>query len=48
MKKLDFKWQEDERWWHYSDDGRVVIHKDAPNEVKESYAHYLSQLKEKQ
>ncbi len=42
MTRLDFSWSKDERYWHF-ENGKVVIHDDAPKEVKESYEHYLKQ-----
>ena len=39
MTRLDFSWSKDERYWHFE----VVIHDDAPKEVKESYERYLKQ-----
>ena len=43
MTRLDFSWAKDRRYWHI-ENGKVVIHKDAPKEVKEGYEHYLKQL----
>ena len=42
MTRLDFSWSKDERYWHF-ENGKVVIHDDAPKEVKESYERYLKQ-----
>ena len=42
MTKLDFSWSKDRRYWHF-ENGSVVIHKDAPQEVKDSYERYLKQ-----
>lgn len=44
MTKLDFNWSIDKKYWHYDDNLDVIIHDDAPKEVKESYEHYLKQL----
>lgn len=44
MKRLDYGWSSNPDWWHYNDDGERVINDDAPELVKESYRHYLSQL----
>ena len=43
MTRLDFSWSKDKRYWHYDDNLNVVIHDDAPKEVKESYERYLKQ-----
>lgn len=43
MTKLDFSWSKDKRHWHYDDNLKVVIHDDAPREVKESYKRYVEQ-----
>lgn len=42
MTKLDSYWAEFPQYWHV-EQGVVVIHKDAPKEVKESYERYLKQ-----
>ena len=42
MTKLDYSWSKDKRYWHF-ENGVVVIHEDAPKEVKESYERYLKQ-----
>mgnify|MGYP000792524874 CR=1 FL=1 len=44
MTKLDFSWSKDKRHWHYDDNLKVVIHDDAPREVKESYKRYVCLL----
>ena len=44
MTKLDFSWSKDKRHWHYDDNLKVVIHDDAPREVKESYKRYVEQV----
>ncbi len=43
MTRLDFGWSKDKRYWHYDDDLNVIIHADAPKEVKDSYERYLKQ-----
>lgn len=45
-KALDFSWMDNKKFWHYTEDGRVVIHEDAPKEVKDSYERYLKQAEE--
>lgn len=45
MTRLDFSWSKDRKYWHF-ENGLVVIHEDAPEEVKESYERYLKQAKE--
>lgn len=42
MTRLDFSWSNDKRYWHF-ENGVVVIHDDAPKEVKESYKRFLKQ-----
>lgn len=42
MTRLDYSWADDDRYWHF-EDGRPVIHDDAPKEVKEGYERYLKQ-----
>lgn len=44
MTRLDFSWSKDKRYWHYDSKLNVVIHDDAPKEVKESYERYLKQV----
>lgn len=48
MKKteIDYTWQTDTRWWHYDVNMQVVMHEEAPQSVKDSYAHYLDQCEE--
>ena len=43
MTRLDFSWSKDERYWHF-ENGKVVIHDDAPREVTESYKRYVEQV----
>ena len=46
MTLYDMKWSIDKRWYH--EEGlRVIIHDDAPDDVKESYRHYCEQKKAK-
>ncbi|MDE7399180.1 MAG: hypothetical protein K2N06_06595 [Oscillospiraceae bacterium] len=42
MTRLDSLWSKDRRYWHV-ENGDIVIHNDAPKEVKESYERYLKQ-----
>lgn len=42
MTKLDFSWAKDKKYWHF-ENGDVVIHDDAPKDVKEAYERYLQQ-----
>ncbi|MCI5816930.1 hypothetical protein [Ruminococcus sp.] len=42
MTKLDGYWAKFREYWHIKD-GVVVIHDDAPKEVKESYKRYVEQ-----
>ena len=46
MEKLDLRWMDDMRWFHH-EGNIVVIHDDAPDYVKESFANYCKQLAEK-
>lgn len=43
MTRLDYSWAKYKEYWHYDDKLNVVIHNDAPKEVKESYERYLKQ-----
>lgn len=46
MKRLDFYWKSDKSWYHWDDKfSYYVINDDAPEEAKESYKHYLEQIK---
>ena len=36
MQVCDLRWMRDERWYHFNDNGRPIIHNDAPQYVKES------------
>lgn len=45
MTKLDSYWAKFPQYWHV-EQGVVVIHEDAPKEVKESYERYLKQGEE--
>lgn len=42
MTKLDGYWAKFREYWHIKN-GVVVIHDDAPKEVKESYKRYVEQ-----
>ena len=42
MTRLDGYWSKCPEYWHIKN-GVVVIHDDAPKEVKESYERYLKQ-----
>ena len=42
MTRLDGYWSKFPEYWHIKN-GVVVIHDDAPKEVKESYERYLKQ-----
>lgn len=44
MKKLDLYWETNREWWHYDEAYNQILNDDAPEEAKESYAHYLEQL----
>ena len=45
MKKLDYYWRSNPDWWHWDENMFPVVNDDAPEEAKESYKHYLEQLK---
>ena len=45
MTRLDSLWAKDSQYWHI-ENGDVVIHDDAPEEVKKSYERYLKQAEE--
>ena len=45
MTKLDSYWAKFPQHWHV-EKGVVVLHEDAPKEVKESYERYLKQGEE--
>ncbi len=47
MTRLDFSWADDKRYWHF-ENKIVVIHDDAPKEIKEAYERYLKQCEEAQ
>ena len=46
MTTLDFYWQSNKDWYHL-EGFDVVLNDDAPQEAKDSYEHYLQQLKDK-
>lgn len=46
MQVCDLRWMRDERWYHFNDNGRPIIHNDAPQYVKESYKNYVRQMVE--
>ena len=46
MKKLDFFWKTNKNWYHLTDDLDFVLNDDAPPEARESYKHYLEQIKD--
>ena len=45
MRKLEFKWLKDKRWWHINEYGHPVVNEDAPDEIKDSYRKYIEQCK---
>lgn len=45
MRKMDFYWQSNRKWWEIRN-GIPVVRGDAPIEVKESYERYLDQIEE--
>ena len=47
MRKLDFYWASNKDWFHFKDNGVMVVNDDAPPEAQESYKHYLEQKKRK-
>lgn len=46
MQKLDFYWKTNTDWYHLDEDFKFVINDDAPAEARESYYHYLEQMKQ--
>ena len=45
MRMYDIRWR-DKRWYHRDDNGKLIIHDDAPQYVKESYKNYVRQMVE--
>ncbi|MGI6608885.1 MAG: hypothetical protein ACOX1F_07965 [Erysipelotrichaceae bacterium] len=43
MRKVEVKWKENPKWWHYNENGLPIINNDAPEEAKESYKKYREQ-----
>lgn len=47
MKRLDYYWRSNKEWYHWDEEkAHYIVNNDAPDEAKESYNHYLEQLKE--
>ncbi len=46
MRVYDFYWPSNTSWYHYDETDYPVINDDAPEKAKQSYAHFLQQVKE--
>ena len=44
MVKLEHYWSTNKNWWHWTEDGEIVMNEAAPNDAKESYRIYKQQL----
>ena len=45
MMKMDMYWCSNDKWYHWDEFGNQILNDDAPQEAKDSYAHYLVQYK---
>ncbi|MBR4347268.1 MAG: hypothetical protein IKP75_10130 [Oscillospiraceae bacterium] len=45
MTKLDLYWESNKGWYYTDKDGVAHLKDDAPQKAKESYKHYLEQMK---
>lgn len=45
MRKLDYFWMSNKKWYERKENLVPVINQDAPPEAQASYQHYLEQLK---